>query len=280
MPVNLTENDEFTASVSVPLPLEAGSIAEGGPLRSGIQALANRTRHFYNRFVAGVKRVQFFSDLTSLQAVTGQSAGDVALAIDSLGRLGIYHYSLSFSGPNILPYVVKPAALVDGDPGRWVHFFHHYGAFDTDVSGNNKWTYPGPGRVVEALEAVVTSPSSNVYATSGSWQDIGLEITKTLVAGDVVTLHGLVTWAVDSDEDIQFRLRVENTSGGSVLDGGPVVVDPIAVNKRNQVAITGRWTASESLSHTFKLQMFADAGVPFDTTLYAQRRLSGLWIRP
>lgn len=280
MPVNLTENDEFTANVSVPLPLEAGSIAEGGPLRSGIQALANRTRHFYNRFVAGVKRVQFFSDIASLQAVTGQSAGDVALAIDSLGRLGIYHYSLSFSGANILPYVVKPAALADGDPGRWVHLFHHYGAFDTDVSGNNKWTYPGPGRVVEVLESIVSSPSSSTYNSGGSWQDTGLSITKTLILGDVVSLTATTVWAATEAEGVQFRLRVDAPGGSATLDGGPHELDPSAANQKNLAHVTGKWTAGESGSHTFKLQILVDAGGPFDAILYAQRAMHGLWIRP
>lgn len=274
MPQDITDNDEFSSPCTAPADSDSRNAAS---VLNPFQKLANRTRWLYNKITNGVPRIRYFDDLADLVNVTGMVEGDVAVVNDTY--LGLYIYDASTTGAQIYPWSMKPNGAADGDPGRWRHMFNTFGATSA-TPGDNKWIFNGPGRVVEALEAVVTSPSSNTYASGGSWQDIGLSLTKTLVAGDVVTLHGLVTWAVDSDEDIQFRLRVENTSGSSVLDGGPVIVDPIAVNKRNQVAITGTWTAAESLSHTFKLQMFADAGGPFNVTLYAQRRLSGLWVRP
>lgn len=228
----------------------------------------------------GVSRIQFYSSIAALQAVTGQSAGDVALALDSLGRLGLYHYNLDYSGPNIIPYVIKPAAFADVTSGRWVHLFHNYGAYDTDASGNNKWFCPGPGRVVETLESVVTSPSSTTYSDSPSWQDTGLSITKNLVSEDVITLQAIADWSVDPNEALSFRIRVDAPGGGGAIDGSQRTLEAIGANKRMLAMTQARWTAGESGSHTFKLQILVSAGGPYEAKLYAQRSMTGLWIRP
>lgn len=277
MPANITDVDAFTSPVEVPDAGDPVSAASGSYLRGALQALSNRTRYAYNLLVAGVPRIRYFDDLADLINVTGMTDGAVAVVNDTY--LGLYIYDDSASGAQVYPWFIKPNGVADGDPGRWRHMFNTFGVTSATL-GDNKWLFNGPGRVVEALESVVTSPSSSSYASSGSWQDIGLSITKTLAIGDVVQLHGMTSWVPDSDEDIQFRLRVETTSGSATLDGSPVVVDPINTTKRNQVSVTGTWTAAEALSHTFKMQMFADAGGPFNVTLYAQRRLSGLWVRP
>lgn len=277
MPVNLTEADEFTANVSVPVPLEAGSIADGSPLKNGLQALANRTRHFYNRLTSGVKRIQYFSDLADLRDVTGMSAGDVSVVNDTY--LGLYVYDAAATGAEVYPWSIKPTGKADIDPGRWRHIFNTFGVTSATL-GDNKWIFNSPGRVVEALEAVVTSPSSNVYSDSASWQDVGLSLTKTLVIGDIIQLAATTVWAVDTTDSVSYRLRVEAPGGNSVLDGSQHEVNPIAANKKNLFHATGKWTAAEVGSHTFKLQILVQAGGSYNATLYAQRALHGLWIRP
>lgn len=276
MPQDITDVDEFTSPCTAPAD---GDTRNATSVLTPLQKLANRTRWLYNKITNGVPRVQYFADLTSLKAVTGQVDGDVALALDGLGRMGIYRYDTAYSGAEVSPYYLKPTGFLDGTSGRWVHLFYNYGITESDDS-LNRWTFNGPGRVVEALEAVVTSPSSNVYADSASWQDVGLSLTKTLVLGDIVQLAATAVWAVDVAEKLNFRIRVEAPGGNSALDGSQLELDPIGVGKKNLFHATGKWTATEAGSHVFKLQILVQAGGPYNATLYAQRALHGLWIRP
>ena len=277
MPANITDVDAFTSPVQVPDAGDPVSAASGSYLRGALQALSNRTRYAYNKIVAGVPRIRYFDDLADLVNVTGQVEGDVAVIDDTY--LGLYIYVASATGAQVYPWSMKPNGFADGDAGRWRHMFYTFGVTSATL-GDNKWLFNGPGRVVETMESVVTSPSSNTYADSASWQDTGLSLTKTLVIGDVISLAATTVWAVDVADDIYLRLRVDAPGGSAALDGGPHQVSPIAINKRNLAHISGKWTAAEAGSHTFKLQILVSAGGPYNATLYAQRRLSGLWVRP
>src|SRR5574343_272196 len=277
MPVILTDTSTFTSPVQVPDAGDPVSAGGGSYLRGALQALANRTKFLYDLVTGGVKRIQYFSDIADLRDVTGMTAGDVAVINDTY--LGLYIYDTGVSGAEVYPWFIKPTGVLDGTSGRWRHMFNTFGVTSATL-GSNKWIFNGPGRVVEVLESVVTSPSSTTYADSASWQDVGVSVTKTLAIGDLILLHATSVWAVDTTDTISFRIRVEAPGGNSVLDGPLHEVAPIAANKRNLFHTSGKWTAAENGSHTFKLQILVSAGGPYNATLYAQRGMQGTWVRP
>lgn len=279
MPAILTETDEFTVNVEIPVNTDLLDASEDGAFRKGIQALANRTKNLFNRLAAGVKRIQFYSDLTSLKAVTGQATGDVAIALDGLGRMGLYRYDTAYSGAEISPYYLKPNGFSDGTDGRWVHLFFNYGITDSDDS-LNRWTFNGPGRVVEVAESSTTT--GTVLNNSGAtWLDTGLSITKTLKLGDVVEVRGTGDWSVDEIVALfGFRLQVTAPSGAAALDGSTSRLHAMAANKNHLFHVEGKWTAAEAGSHTFKVQALVPDDVnPTEMSLGA-RAIRALWIRP
>lgn len=277
MPVNLTDSSTFTTPVQVPDAGDPVGAGAGSYLRAALQAFANRTKYLYDLVTGGVKRIQYFSDIADLRDVTGMAAGDVAVVNDTY--LGLYIYDTGVSGAEVYPWFIKPTGVLDGTSGRWRHIFNTFGVNNATL-GNNKWVFNGPGRVVEVLESVVTSPSSNTYSDSASWQDVGVSITKTLVTGDLILLAATVAWAVDADEEVSYRIRVEAPGGNSVLDGTLHEVSPITTTKKNLFHTAGKWTATEDGSHVFKLQILVQAGGPYNATLYAQRGMQGVWVRP
>lgn len=274
MPQDITDVDEFTSPCTAPAD---GDTRNATSVLTPLQKLANRTRWLYNKITNGVPRIKFYSDIADLRDLTGMVNGDVVVVNDTY--LGLYVYDTGVSGAEVYPWSIKPTGVLDGASGRWRHIFNTFGVTSATL-GSNKWIFNSPGRVVEALEAVVTSPSSNTYADSASWQDVGLSLTKTLVIGDIIQLAATTVWAVDTTDSVSYRLRVEAPGGNSVLDGSQHEVNPIAANKKNLFHATGKWTAAEAGSHTFKLQILVQAGGSYNATLYAQRALSGLWIRP
>lgn len=277
MPVTLTEADAFGASVSFPAPLDAGSVADGSPLKNFAQEIANRTRWVKNLLDGGVKKIRTVADLTALRGITGQANGDIAFATDSLGRRAFWLYDTSSSGAEAAPYRIKPTGFADVTAGRWVHFLAYFGIAQA-TEADNKLQFRGLGSIVEIIDR---HDASTTTFSAAAWENVtGLSISKSLTIGDVLDVESILVWATDDASATQsFRLRVETPSGNAVLDGTETTLHAIANGKRMQVVMRGRYTATEGGTHTINTQVNTSAGGPVNVTAYL-RSSRGLWIRP
>lgn len=262
MPQNVIETSEFTGTITAPSDGDARNAASVlGPLR----ALTNRTRYLLNRILGGIPRIQFFGDLAGLQNVpTSESLhGNIAVALDAMGRTGIYVYRTDFSGPNAHPYIVKPAGVADGTAGRWVHYLASYGLSEV-VDENNVWPFPTAGRITaqafdEPIDKDLTDDSSERAIFLGSTFQV-----KGLVDRIHANFTGCVK-ATDITNPATIRFYVRKPSGSDVqMDGGRMVADFPGVNKRMPFSIQGYYEPEE----TGLYRLYATALVPIGAGTY------------
>ena len=131
MPQNLIESAAFTSPVQT---VSNGDIGDASGFALAPQALANRTKYLNDGLNAlaigawagaGFARRKTVADVGSLKAITtaGVGAGDIVGVANAItGMIGEYRWmpTLGAGSEDIEGALYRPAALLIGDPGRWI----------------------------------------------------------------------------------------------------------------------------------------------------------------
>lgn len=246
----------WPTGVTVPL---AGEPRTAWSVRDGLQDLANRTRTDHDTLAAGVKRVQFHTSLDALRAVTGMANGDMAIAVDALGRRARYTYDTSYSGADEAPYLIKPAGVADAAPGRWLHEFVYFGISNADETAN-KWPWRGPNAIV--LQEGTTGLDVELGA-SASWQTVRSVTGLPLRINDVVHLQYIGSASTTNlTGSLDLRLVTVSPSGvvTPVTEQSGTLFDFFAVGKSQLVGVQGRGTLGGSGTYAYRLEAMVPSG--------------------
>lgn len=161
MPKNLTEVDEYTADVAVPVGSDARTAAS---VETPFQALANRTRWLAN----GIERIREVPDTTALLALTGVTPGQWCYVIG----LGLYRFQ---TGPTLLPDL---SPMVFPSPGQGT---------------NGAWVHVMVGVVGEPGGVMGIDIGGNVWPSTANFATLSASDSFSLGASGEADLAGLVT---------------------------------------------------------------------------------------
>lgn len=208
---NLTETNEFTASISVPDP---GDDRKSASVNTPFQALANRTKY--------LKAVQDGYD-----AAPHTFGNTIQLAVDTIIGAALSPAELIYNEPKSRP-VLLPMHITGGSNG-WTQG----NAQPWTTTGNGVLTFhfgreavPSGSRLKKiragvslantvALSAVQTSPG---FAPVGGWVNLGSPIVNSYTPSgtEAVALDVDMNWTIDNSGQ-RYEVQVAPTSGLTIL---------------------------------------------------------------
>lgn len=205
MPGIITEVDEFTANVEIPVNTDLLDASVDGAFRKGIQALANRTKNLLGRSL----RWRSVADVAALQALAAadRADGDVVLVRSTWA---VYVFRAGSSASAAAPWIYLPSA----GSGRW----HHLLAPHVQTSPE-RWLIPPENHLPLGAQAVTEDGPTPVAITSSTYVAIGSTLALgPLLAGDKVWLDGSFTLDQDSAVTAAGFCRLE--ADGVSIDHG------------------------------------------------------------
>lgn len=204
----ITESSEYTANVEIPANGDDIDASVDGSFRKGIQALANRTKFFYDLITSGIKKLHLVADIAALQAIgaADRANGDVALV---LSTWTIYVFRSSSSSTQVVGWVYAPSS----GAGRWHNLLDPY----TDKSPV-RWNIPGANHLPFGVLSDSQAAPSAVNLTSTTYVAVGNTVAiGPLLAGDMIIIDG--GFVLDRDDAVTAtgyaRLEID---GSSVAD--------------------------------------------------------------
>lgn len=212
----------------------------------------------------GAKRLRYLSSLASLQAITGQQNGDVAILNDTY--LGLYVYDTSFAGPTVGFWVVKPDGFTDGTPGRWRHLLTSFGLGSEEFLSDNRWTIPVPNRLLSRWLAQGTSTLGKTGTGLAAWADVGIESVEfTATTGDFFDVRGHLSLSSTGGAQVLIRLVLVNVTDNTEAEiTGSKMVLTLAAGTSAAVPINALVTAGANKNYKVKAQWAAGASDSLD----------------
>lgn len=268
MPVVLEETSQFDASVTIPAPLEAASIASGSPLRGAFRTLTNRTRWLYDLLQA-VRRLQYATSAEDLKSIDHPAGGDVALLLGPGG--GLYTFAQVSSPPSddTPGYIYVGTG---GTTGVWL------------LAIPALWSASGPGGALRYDDTFVPRPNrlvtvkSEINKTSSPVSITGTHQVGPFISfdelqeGDIVLVDGGCQFELNGNTGanslcISINGVAEDDSFISMVSSGPVSTFLVFV-----VPATTAWT--------FQLQAATFAAFSPAAKVRPNYRLRAMVFRP
>lgn len=177
MPAIITEADEFTTNVEIPVNTDLLDASVDGAFRKGIQALANRTKNLLGRSL----RWRSVADIAALQAIAAadRADGDVVLVRSTWA---VYVFRSGSSAASAAPWIYLPSA----GTGRW----HHVLAPHVQTSPE-RWLIPPENHLPLGVQYVSQASPSAVTLDTDTYKAIGSTLAVgPLLAGDKILIDG------------------------------------------------------------------------------------------
>lgn len=254
MPGIITEVDEFTTNVEIPVNTDLLDASTDGAFRKGIQALANRTKNLLTKSL----RWRSVADITALQAIAAadRADGDVVLVRSTWA---VYVFRSGSSSSSAAPWIYLPSA----GSGRW----HHVLAPHVQTSPE-RWTIPPENHLPFGAQAVTEDAPTPVAITSSTYAAIGSTLALgPLLAGDLVWLDGSFT--LDQD-------TATSASGFCRLEADGVSIDHARYNYScGSAPSDGILRERVHLSALYTVASDAPGGIAFGMTANATTLPSG-----
>jgi hypothetical protein len=253
----------------------AGEPRTAGSVETPFQKAANRTAYLKDRLdnidptKEGVRRIRRVASIAALQALVDRPDKTI-IEVDGVG---LYQFDGESARPELSPMVVKPTAVGDTAPGRWLVAGAGHGLLDVpnglarlDAAGripNERLAASAGGAKLLGsniafglIDLYATSAPDPYSTTSSTYVDIPLlQPAFTMLAGDRVLLFGQ---GVIYQEDLAslphlVRWVVVKPDASIALVGQEVISDPKHTGEYC-VPLNAHYTAAVDGPHSFKLQ--------------------------
>jgi hypothetical protein len=190
MPQNITDVDEFTATVTSPAD---GDTRNAGSVLASFQIVANRTKWLYNTLTSrGISKIRKVTSTTDLKALASPVEGDVAiLSTGSVPQIFVYR-SVALAGSDLSQ--IRYDSTVS--TGQWLSPWYWL----VDASGASPRldvnVLPPPNRIQNVQNEFSISPSATNATEAGSV--FGPTMSLAVLAGDKIVFDAHTTLAMQS----------------------------------------------------------------------------------
>ncbi len=271
MPTTLTETDDFTPNVTIPVPLvDPISIATGGPLWQGLSALTNRSRWLHNILTStGVRKIRTAANATALKGLAAPVPGDVAILLSGVPQLYLFR-SVALAGSDITGARYDSTTAT----GQWVSAWYYLANVSGPSPRLDVQVLPPPNRLVDLLESFEATGTTNLTLSGG---EFGPTLSIPGVeAGDKILLEASALFAPNgADGSGYVAIRVDGAEQAlskrfwSTAAGGPYWLHPSCT-----------FTASTAGTLSVRLYQIAETLVSGVPTITGIKGIRAQVIRP